>query len=176
MKKRLTLPAAILAALASSSYADDNCFDYEKSLPDVFKCFQNRLDTQRLQLDTQQKRIAKLEKENQRMRQITKVISVSSDGKAQRICSGRTTEGSTAWVQFTYGIYVDIKTNGCGFTSTPIYISNLAGNHVVWESTGGSSPYSGTVNGFRLYVHRLTITPEKANKWGWHINWVAIGN
>ncbi len=65
MKKRLTLPAAILAALASSSYADDNCFDYEKSLPDVFKCFQNRLDTQRLQLDTQKKRIAELEKENQ---------------------------------------------------------------------------------------------------------------
>jgi hypothetical protein len=35
MKKRLTLPAAFLAALASSTYADDKCFDYEKSLPDV---------------------------------------------------------------------------------------------------------------------------------------------
>jgi len=67
MKKRLSRPAAILAALASSSYADDNCFDYEKSLPDVFKCFQNRLDIQRLQLNTQQAQIGKLAAENQAM-------------------------------------------------------------------------------------------------------------
>ena len=65
MKKRLKLPAAILAVIASSSYANDNCFDYEKSLPDMFKCFQNRLDTQRLQLNTQQAQIGKLAAENQ---------------------------------------------------------------------------------------------------------------
>jgi TolA-binding protein len=69
MKKRLTLPAAILAILASSTYADDKCFDYEKSLSDVFKCFQNRLDTQRLQLDTQQAQIGKLAAENQNQQQ-----------------------------------------------------------------------------------------------------------
>jgi len=65
MKKRLKLPAAILAVIASSSYANDNCFDYEKPLPDVFKCFQNRLDIQQQQLDTQQAQIGKLAAENQ---------------------------------------------------------------------------------------------------------------
>ncbi len=35
IKKRLKLPAAILAVIASSSYANDSCFDDEKSLPDV---------------------------------------------------------------------------------------------------------------------------------------------
>jgi len=68
MKKRPKLQAAILAALASSSYADDkddNCFDYNKSLPKVLECFQNRLDTQRLQLDTQQAQMGKLAAESQ---------------------------------------------------------------------------------------------------------------
>jgi len=67
MKKQLKLQAqaVILAILASSSYADDNCFDYEKSLHNMFNCFQNRLDIQRLQLDTQQAQIGKLVAKNQ---------------------------------------------------------------------------------------------------------------
>ncbi len=104
MKKRPKLQAAILAALASSSYADDkddNCFDYNKSLPKVLECFQNRLDTQRLQLDTQQKRIAELEKENQSLRQQTGTFTVSIDN----VGIGTTSSGATLHVNGTIKVF-----------------------------------------------------------------------
>ncbi|MEN8220087.1 MAG: hypothetical protein ABFS56_27805 [Pseudomonadota bacterium] len=100
-----------------------------------------------------------------------------TDGNALRICTGRTTKGNTDWVQHSSqnGIYVDIDTSACNFTSTPIYISNLAGNANNWTTTGGSSPYLGTAADFRIYVHFPNITPSKANSWDWHINWMATG-
>lgn len=76
MKKRTKLQAAILAALASSSYANESCLtDVEdKGLLEVFQCIEAKLNTQ-------QNRIAELEKENLRLQQKTDAISVSSDGK-----------------------------------------------------------------------------------------------
>jgi hypothetical protein len=100
-----------------------------------------------------------------------------TNGNALRICTGRTTEGSTNWLQYnTDGIYVDIDTSACDFTSTPIYISNLAGNGDNWTATGGSSPYSRTATDFRIYVYYPGMTPAAANNKGWHINWMATGN
>jgi hypothetical protein len=98
-------------------------------------------------------------------------------GTAQRICSGKTEMGKTAWVQHrTDGVYVDIDTSGCQFSSTPIYISSVGGKGWHWETTGGSSIYSSTKNSFRIYLKLGAITPAKANEYGWHINWMAIGH
>jgi hypothetical protein len=92
MKKRTKLQAAILAALASSSYANDSCLmDVENKDPlEVFQCFDAKLNTQQnriaelergnQRLDRQQYRIAELEKENLRLRQKTDAINVSSNG------------------------------------------------------------------------------------------------
>ncbi|RKZ74731.1 MAG: hypothetical protein DRR19_29885 [Candidatus Parabeggiatoa sp. nov. 1] len=91
MKKRTKLQAAILAALASSpSYADYTCLPPDagsKSPLEVFQCFEAKLSGQQQQMgglaaanQNQQLRIVELEKANQRLRQKTDAISVSSDG------------------------------------------------------------------------------------------------
>ena len=98
-----------------------------------------------------------------------------------RVCNGNTTKGNTAWVQYSNsnGIYVDVNTSKCGFTSTPTYISSLGGDSSHWYTTGGSSIYSPSANSFRIYIYFLegAITPERANaSFKWHINWVAVEN
>ena len=98
----------------------------------------------------------------------------------QRICSGKTEAGNTAWVQYIdngNGIYVDVDISECQFSSTPILTSSLAGNTRHWVTTGASSIYALLPNGFRIYLkHIETITPAKANKFQWHVNWIAVGN
>jgi hypothetical protein len=106
---------------------------------------------------------------------------MNPDGTAQlmKLCSGRTAEGATSWVQYlSYGIYVDVDTSSCGFGATPTYLVNMHGNSGNWATTGGSSAYSRTKTGFRIYVkysHGGDLTPAHANQRGWHIQWLAIG-
>ncbi len=98
---------------------------------------------------------------------------------AIKICSGKTLEGNTDWKAFgTTGIYVDVDTSECGFDATPIYMVNMHGNSFNWETTGGSSAYNRTRNGFRIYVRfpdGRTLTPDFANQNKWHIEWIASG-
>lgn len=99
-------------------------------------------------------------------------------GEPLRIAVGRTTPGSTNWVQYSSdGLYVDVDTSSAGFTSTPYYFTSLGGNISHWATTGATSIYYPTSNSFRVYVKFTagTITPAQANRWGWHINWTAIG-
>ncbi len=119
---------------------------------------------------------------------IGRLLGAAQDtsGTALRICCGKTPEGSTNWQPYSgsiEGIYVDIDTSICGFSSTPIYTVNMHGNSWNWETTGGSSPYNRTNQGFRIYVRfpsdrdgRPSLTPAFANSRGWHIQWIAIGN
>jgi hypothetical protein len=101
-------------------------------------------------------------------------------GNAQRICSGRTPVGATAWVVYPDGtatsIYVDVDTRACGFTAIPVYIANLSCDSSCWQSTG-SYPYARTARGFRIYIKSpWVITPAEANTYRWHIEWAAFGN
>jgi hypothetical protein len=76
MRKRVLLQTAVLlAATVNFSYVAASCVPPAKGQTplDVLKCLQS-------ELDTQQKRIAELEKENQALRQKTDAISVSSNG------------------------------------------------------------------------------------------------
>ncbi len=67
------------------------------------------------------------------------------------------------WVDYnTTGIYVDVNTSSCGFTSTPHYIVTLEsisnkGYH--WYISGVPSIYNRTPTGFRVYV-RWTDAPS----------------
>jgi len=90
-------------------------------------------------------------------------------------CAGRTARGSTKWVQENpKGVYVDVDTSTCAFSSTPTYVTSLAGSSGHWKSQGSSEVYSPTASGFRIYISFWTeITPSKANEWEWHINWIA---
>ncbi|WP_241759419.1 S8 family peptidase [Pyxidicoccus parkwayensis] len=92
-------------------------------------------------------------------------------------CKGQTTQGATNWQQYgTDGIYLDVNTSGCGFTSTPLYFTSLGGTSSHWQSIGATAIYSATATGFRVYVRFPSITPAVANQLGWHLNWHATPN
>jgi len=76
MKKRVLLQTAVLlAATVNLSYVAASCFPPAKGQTplDVLECLQS-------ELDSQQKRIAELEKENERLRKKTDTFTVSGDG------------------------------------------------------------------------------------------------
>ncbi|MEG4631273.1 hypothetical protein QUB56_16980 [Microcoleus sp. AR_TQ3_B6] len=96
----------------------------------------------------------------------------------QRIASGNTPQGSTAWMLYSAtGIYVDVNTSTGKFSSTPVYITSLGGTSNHWATTGATSIYSPTATGFRVYVKwsdSSPLTVAQANTNGWHINWIGI--
>ena len=95
-----------------------------------------------------------------------------------RIGSGRTTGGVTAWqVYSANGIFVDVDTRAAGFTQTPVYVTAIGGNGSHWATTGGTSIYTPTNVGFRVYVKwsdNSALTPATANANGWHIQWIGV--
>jgi len=99
-----------------------------------------------------------------------------TSGNAKTVCTGES--NSSSWVQYgTDGIYINVSLSGCGFTSTPRIMSSLHGNTSHWTTTGGQNVYSASATTFRIYVKAWTgITPTIANSYGWHIEWVAIGD
>jgi hypothetical protein len=102
-------------------------------------------------------------------------------GNSLRICTGSTPETNTDWKDYGDGknIYVDVYTGNCGFSNTPIYLSNLACSGNCWGVPGGSSPYFSINTKFRVYIYCSlsggSCTPAQAKLWKWHINWVALG-
>jgi hypothetical protein len=93
-----------------------------------------------------------------------------------KTAAGRTPPGATDWKQYSDGIYVDVDTSAAGFGErSVIYTTSLAGEKGHWLTTGGSCIYSPTNKGFRIYVKYIsTVTPQDANSWNWHINWIGI--
>jgi hypothetical protein len=100
--------------------------------------------------------------------------AVALDQSRFEVCSGRTTPGSTSWVQYNpRSIYVDVNTSRCNRTTTPRYFTSLGGSSNHWSTLGATSIYSPTPTGFRIYVVQEGITPALANQRNWHINWAA---
>jgi hypothetical protein len=96
-----------------------------------------------------------------------------------KIHSGSTTPGSTNWQPYSgdTGVYLDIDTSHGHFTTTPRYFASLGGSSSHWATTGATSIYNPTPNGFRVYVrwsNGSAITPAQANSLQWHINWLAV--
>jgi hypothetical protein len=105
--------------------------------------------------------------------------ATDSTGASVRVCSGRTVTGATNWqVERFDTLYVDVNTSGCGFTSTPTYVTSITGTAYIAWTTGGSSVYSASSTGFRLFVSYPgnSISPAFANNFGWAVNWIATGN
>lgn len=91
-------------------------------------------------------------------------------------CGGRTTPGDTPWVEYgETGIYVDVDTTKCGFSSAPLYFSSIGGSQSQWQSRGATSIYDPSASGFRVYVRYPDgIDANTADQWQWHINWEAV--
>src|SRR3954467_15108020 len=108
----------------------------------------------------------------------------------QRIASGQTPQGATAWQGYSPGgIMVDIDTTAGNFSSPPVYITSIGGRTRHWSTTGAPSLHPipavppappvhyATATGFRVYVRwakRGLLTPAMANSYGWHINWIGM--
>ena len=102
----------------------------------------------------------------------------------QRIASGQTPPGSTAWQVYSpTGIFVDVNTTAAKFSSVPAYVTSIGGKGSHWSTTGGSSVYGKplgtypTATGFTVYVRWIDgspLTPATANANGWHINWIGM--
>jgi hypothetical protein len=100
-------------------------------------------------------------------------------GTAMRLCSGRTVTGQTNWQVYRNDtLFVNVDTSGCGFTSTPTYVTSLTGNAYIAWVTGSGSVYASSPTGFTLYVswENNSINPSLANSSGWAVNWIAMGN
>lgn len=99
----------------------------------------------------------------------------------KEFAASRTTPGKTNWKNYgSKGVYVDINTSAFKISKsssgTPVYITSLGGSSHHWKTKGASSVYKATKTGFRIYVYYEdgeTITPDLANSYKWHINWMA---
>jgi Zn-dependent M28 family amino/carboxypeptidase len=109
--------------------------------------------------------------------------AVAPQGGSQvsiKIASGSTTPGSTNWQPYggDTGVYLDVDTSAGKFTTTPGYITSLGGISSHWATTGATSIYDVTPNGFRVYVRwsdGSALTPAQANSFQWHVNWLGVG-
>ncbi|BAZ32339.1 hypothetical protein NIES4074_48410 [Cylindrospermum sp. NIES-4074] len=114
-------------------------------------------------------------------RQAWELVPVKEEVPPLKIAAGRTEPGATNWQAYgTFGIYVDIDTSAAGFTKVPVYVTSIGGpggNH--WGTTGASSVYDVTPKSFRIFIRwdkdykDEILTPEVANGYKWHINWIG---
>jgi hypothetical protein len=90
------------------------------------------------------------------------------------VCNGKTTAGSTSWVQHNANaVYVNVNTSACELTTAPKYFTVLGGSSQHFDSQGATAIYSPTATGFRIYVSHGGVTPTEANDRRWHIVWNA---
>jgi hypothetical protein len=108
------------------------------------------------------------------------IAATDLNGNQIKIVAGSTPVGSSNWKQYSNNmLYLDVDTSAAGFQNTPAYTTSLAGQSGNWWVTGGSSPYSTSPTGFRVYVGFIdgrSVSPQQANASAWHINWTAAGN
>jgi hypothetical protein len=104
-------------------------------------------------------------------------VTVQGPGRQTlRIVVGRTDPKKTRWVQYSEGgVAVEVDTSSAGFSAPPYYFTSLGGHTNNWMAQGVTSIYEPTAKGFRAHVGYRGLTAAQAKDWGWHINWIAIG-
>jgi hypothetical protein len=97
-----------------------------------------------------------------------------------KVVTGSGTSSPADWQTYTGaggpGIYVDVNTSSAEFPDTPVYVCALHGDSEHWGTTGGSSIYSPTATGFRVYVRRHNggpLAPSDARLLGWYVGWIG---
>lgn len=89
------------------------------------------------------------------------------------LCTGVT--DSDSWKPYNDQIVIDIDTTSCKFTGSPRYLTSLSGDSNHWSTTGATSIYSETANGFRVYINKEGgVSTSYASARNWRINWVAV--
>ncbi len=103
-------------------------------------------------------------------------MAVPVDLNYPDICIGQT--ASTGWKTYDQDIGLDVDTSQCNFANGEdiVYMTSLGGESSHWSTTGATSIYAADSNSFQVYLHYTpgAMTPDTANDWGWHINWLAV--
>jgi len=94
---------------------------------------------------------------------------------APRLCSGGTPKGRTRWSKYgNHGITSVVSTEACGMLDRPVYVASMGGTGNHWLSKGSSAIYADTWKSFQTYIYRQSISVRNANKWNWHMNFLAF--
>ena len=98
-----------------------------------------------------------------------------------RVASG---QSSRDWKAYTAQcVFLDVDTTAAGFTKTPVYVTSIGGDEEQWLAAGVQAIYpippakTPSAAGFRVYVRRrdgALLSPEEAQKKGWHIDWIGV--
>jgi len=107
------------------------------------------------------------------------VLSGEEDPSEERcatVCAGSSGRGVTNWVDTsTSRIYTDVDISKCGFVKLPTVTTSLDGYILHWDASGSSAIYSLTTSSFRIYLASTRGRGGNANKWGWNVEWIAVG-
>lgn len=100
-------------------------------------------------------------------------------GSAQRVVSGKTSPND--WLDYasSAGIVVHVDLQHHQFINTPICTSAIHGTSHHWSTTGGSSIYSLTKDGFFVYIRYTNDASNAqilsdAKSLGWHIQYICV--
>ena len=107
----------------------------------------------------------------------TQTTATAAD-KRPYICSG--ISSNTLWKNYTgAGIFMNVDTRNCNFTSMPSYFTSISGKNGHWDLAGYGAIYIPTSTTFRIYAKSMlntdietllnrTITNE------WNVHWLGI--
>lgn len=97
-----------------------------------------------------------------------------------RVVAGQTAPGN-GWRRYkeTTHAMIDVDISGAGFSSPPIVFTSIGGEWRHWTIGGATSIYQVSEASFRIHVKPYSTPQQNAledsGKFGWHINWIAIG-
>ena len=99
--------------------------------------------------------------------------SVTPAKLENHLCCGSTNPDGTGWKTYKdSGMYIKADTSSCGFSSTPMYFTSLAGDTQHWTAAGVTNIYSQTATGFKVYITRND--PSVADEKNWHVQWCGV--
>jgi len=111
-------------------------------------------------------------------KQVAVVTAEQTGGnqKCTKVCAGTTGRYKSKWRNYSsMGIYSDVDIRRCGFVKVPTITTSLEGDGNHWTALGGSSVYSASHRGFRIYVRFGGVRKGKAKSWKWNVEWIAVG-
>jgi len=94
--------------------------------------------------------------------------------KIKRIETGYTNDWK---VYGTKGLYVDVDTSKYNFSDNVIYFTSLSGTSALWRTTGATSIYNPTKDGFRVYLYCNYDRDNYLNdakQYKWTLHWIGI--
>lgn len=100
-------------------------------------------------------------------------LSLDRNQAPPGLCTG--TAPSDSWQTYNGDIMIDVDTTACKFTASPRYFTSLSGDSNHWSTTGATSIYKETANGFRVYIQKEGgVSTSYASGKNWRLNWVAV--